>query len=834
LVSSGELSDAALKELTIACRAIAGALPNPRAWNRPSPWKGLIVGAVQSGKTQNMMGVTAVALDAGYRIIVVLAGMKDDLREQTARRFNTQLLLQNDFVPGTRRATTLGGQPGHRGKMHAYAAPYNLDCHENSVLLAKLSGSLREGLPAVIVVKKLPTSLNDLRGALAAAYEEFGPETLPTLVLDDECDEASVPGGGTSEERAIPEGITNLWQGFGVHPWVCYLGYTATAAANLLQDPEWPLYPHFVWLLRYSGPENSELKYEEPTCDRWYSGGDCFYEEFADIAEETANFLVSPRIDPRHLDSHADENPSLLDAFRAYFVGGAYRLALAPERSFATPACLPEPHSMMIHTSAAQEDHSRWLDGVLRLFGSRTLADGGIGLSPERLSNRARSEESLWKAWHDRFTAARDRIYDTRPHLKPYSLPSWQEVQRLLSPVFEYVRIKVVNSNAARGDSLCFEPSVDSEGHVVPPPDIYVIAIGGSRLSRGITVKGLGVSYFARWATQRHEDTIQQMSRWFGYRGPYLEFCRLFTTPDAYDGLREMNSNDTSLRVRLSQLMKEGRDPAYAAVVFRASPYVRPTAKLGAGKIHNLTFSPFSKVLASVRYGSLDAANEKAAERLVAELRKRGATPVFTDSHVQRGILSRNWSAEEVADILDRLQFENHNPADEANLLGGEFRSPDPSRPVVTGIDAESDPYHIAAYLRRWSREPCDGGRAPLFNVGVSFGEMTEACEPFDFPLLNRQISADDRVKGGWTSRGPNWPGDFYFDRIAEELKLGKMERARGAPGLLLLHVIHRSAIGRTERGKVRAHHTPFFGIAIPAGGPDEIRVVTKTKEVGQ
>ena len=831
LVSRGELSDAALRELTVSCRAIGGALANPQAWNRPSPWKGLIVGAVQSGKTQSMMGVSAVALDAGYRIVVVLAGMKDDLREQTARRFNTQLLLQNDQVPGVRGATTLGGPPGARGKMRAYAPPYNLDCHENSVLLVKLTASLRANQPALIVIKKLPTSLNDLRSALATVYDELGAQSVPTLILDDECDEASVPGGTASDERAIPEAITNLWQDLSVLPNVSYVGYTATAAANLLQDPAWPLYPDFVWLLRYAGAVSSELQFEEPTCDNWYSGGDCFYEEFGESAGEESNFLVTTTIEPSHLDAPLDQNASLLDAFRAYFVGGAYRLALTPERRFDTPAALPDSHSMMIHTSAEQQDHSRWLDGILRLLGSRTLSDGGTGLDPDRLGQVFRAEEPLWRDWYSRFTISRERIYDSRPHVATYSRPSWEEVRGLLPLVFGNVRIKVVNSNAERGDSLDYEPSLTPGNEVVPARDIYVIAIGGSRLSRGITVKGLGVSYFTRWAIRRHEDTMQQMSRWFGYRGPYLEFCRVFTTPESYEGLREMNSNDTVVRLRLAQLMKEQRDPKYATVVFRASPYVMPTAKLGVGRVRDLTFSPFTKVLSSVCYGDFDKANETFAKELSARVRARGGRSVFTDSSVQRGFLSEDWTAEEVAEILDSLRFEHHNPGVESNLLGTSFRPQDLLRPTGVGLEPESDPYHIAAYLRHWASGAGEKP-APKFNVGVSFGELTMAVDPFDFPLLNRQISQDDRVEGGWTSRSSNWPGDFYFDQIPSGFRLGKMERSAGAPGLLLLYVVHKDARGRTGRGKVRRCHTPCFGISIPAGGPDEIRVVTRTTEV--
>jgi hypothetical protein len=57
---------------------------------------------------------------------------------------------------------------------------------------------------------------------------------------------------------------------------------------------------------------------------------------------------------------------------------------------------------------------------------------------------------------------------------------------------------------------------------------LSVIAVGGSRLSRGITLEGLSVSYYIR--TTRMYDSLMQMGRWFGYRPGYVDLCRLYTT----------------------------------------------------------------------------------------------------------------------------------------------------------------------------------------------------------------------------------------------------------------------------------------------------------------
>ena len=56
--------------------------------NKVGQWsrRGMVVGQVQSGKTANYIGVACKAADCGYRLIVIMAGMLNALRNQTQRR----------------------------------------------------------------------------------------------------------------------------------------------------------------------------------------------------------------------------------------------------------------------------------------------------------------------------------------------------------------------------------------------------------------------------------------------------------------------------------------------------------------------------------------------------------------------------------------------------------------------------------------------------------------------------------------------------------------------------------------------------------------------------
>ena len=99
----------------------------------------------------------------------------------------------------------------------------------------------------------------------SSAYES-ALSRCQLLVLDDECDEGSVAAPG--EDRTIPISIAGIWQSIRVlHREWLMSGYTATAAASLLQDPENELFPsHFVQILRYPAPEDGPLTYGLPGC----------------------------------------------------------------------------------------------------------------------------------------------------------------------------------------------------------------------------------------------------------------------------------------------------------------------------------------------------------------------------------------------------------------------------------------------------------------------------------------------------------------------------------------------------------------------------------------
>ncbi|MCZ8099851.1 MAG: endonuclease, partial [Burkholderiales bacterium] len=197
-----------------ASNEVVSLLENPRDPARSQfSCRGLVVGHVQSGKTANMTAVIAKALDAGYDTVIVLAGLTNKLRHQTQLRLYSDLVRRNPLnwqvltaneVDRDFRAPAQGGFLSHSDK-------------------AQLA-----------VVKKNVSPLDELRNAINETFPAVLRQ-LRVLVIDDECDQASVNSArGELDMTAINQRIREL---LSLMPAVTYVGYTATPFANVLINP---------------------------------------------------------------------------------------------------------------------------------------------------------------------------------------------------------------------------------------------------------------------------------------------------------------------------------------------------------------------------------------------------------------------------------------------------------------------------------------------------------------------------------------------------------------------------------------------------------------------
>lgn len=91
LLASRDFSGQVLATLDSVTDRILGLLENPSKegeWDR----RGMVMGHVQSGKTANYTGLVCKAADAGYRVIIIIAGLHNNLRNQTQRRIDEGLV----------------------------------------------------------------------------------------------------------------------------------------------------------------------------------------------------------------------------------------------------------------------------------------------------------------------------------------------------------------------------------------------------------------------------------------------------------------------------------------------------------------------------------------------------------------------------------------------------------------------------------------------------------------------------------------------------------------------------------------------------------------------
>jgi hypothetical protein len=103
--------------------------------------------------------------------------------------------------------------------------------------------------------------------------------------------------------------------------------------------------------------------------------------------------------------------------------------------------------------------------------------------------------------------------------------------------------------NAVRGRT----PEIDWRGSYAH------ILVGGQALDRGFTVEGLTVTYMPRGVGARRADTIQQRARFFGYKRPYLDYCRVYLEQDVADSFRRYVRHEENIRQQLQRMAVEGR-----------------------------------------------------------------------------------------------------------------------------------------------------------------------------------------------------------------------------------------------------------------------------------
>jgi hypothetical protein len=598
----------------------------------PGPWarRGLVLGDVQSGKTASYLALFNKAADAGYRLVIVLAGHTEVLRKQTQRRVDEGFIGRD-----TRRAAIRAGRSGVSvsrpyigvGLINRQIANvqsmttmlHDFNAHNQEATDTTIDESMP---PYVFVVKKNvsknrqgdPTGiLPGLSRWLAGQPSVAGKIDVPVLLLDDESDYASVNTRDEDNRTAVNDAIRAILAKFSKSS---YVAFTATPFANIFIDDEVEddLFPKdFIYSLE--SPSN-------------YVGSIATFGTTDD--KNTTNVVALTDIDSiiplKHKPNlHVDHLPaSLIEAIRAFFVTNAIRDLRKQE---------DKPRAMLVNVSrykavqrqvfALVEEEVSTLKNAIELYSVMHTR-----------GERNQKLEDLERTYRDYFP---DCEFD------------WGAVLAALGTAVSDIRVQLYNSDTDRrleADELIWQP---------PPRSITV---GGDVLSRGLTLDGLSTSYFYRQVGA--SDTLLQMARWFGYRDGYHDLCRTWIDASVAQDFRYIAESVDELRGDLRRMFQQDLTPKDFGLAVRKHPgalLVTARNKMKAGEERAAIISVLGRRIETVKLSSdpeVLRSNHVALEDFIRAISTHRSTDTFRGYRYWRDVPKAD-----VADFLDR--FETHS-----------------------------------------------------------------------------------------------------------------------------------------------------------------------------
>jgi hypothetical protein len=712
---------------------ILGYLGNPRdktGWNRR---RGLVMGHVQMGKTTNYSALVSKAADAGYRIIIVLAGLTKSLRYQTQVRLDKTFVGKSSVSDATHTkvydvARVFVGEKDGYVIRHPFCGTSQLS--DFNMASANTTGAHEGNFadPILFVTKKNPKVLERLTEWLISLRQG---ERLdgPMLLIDDEADNASV---NTSADPKLATTINQRIRALlHTSKQATYVGYTATPFANIFIDPDttddWDredLFPaDFIKSL--DPPDN-------------YVGAKRLFQEDGDL------FDACVRIIP---DDHVDLLPvkhpvgwkvgalpeSLIDAIQEYVLAHAIRIAMGDGHHHS---------AMLVNVSRFNKVQEQVRDLI-----DSQLADLLAGIETWAMANWRKSNvlQRLKRVW--------DKEYEGTVEF------DWDSIRPFLKASISSINSMLVNM---KGSGIDYEKA--------PSTGLHVIGVGGLALARGLTLEGLLTSYVLR--NVGAADTLLQIGRWFGYRPGFERICRIHVTSSLIGDFQEVSDSVEELRADFQRMALLGKTPFEFGLKVRQSP--TGIAITAANKMRTATEISLAEDF-SVRHIQAysvyesDEANKQnldAVDDFLGRVQAGSGKPADTPS-------ARVWTHVPVAEILRLLKVVqlpqtefNALEASGSSLIGayiedrsvGELKEWDVALPFVATPQKPQD-YQIKFPY------PTDSS-SPMFcrsrGSGLRDGRLVKITEKNAVAF-----GADDMVYGDDRKE---------LDRKAEEVKLKQME----------------------------------------------------------
>tara|TARA_Y100001933_G_scaffold148675_1_gene147224 strand:+ start:41 stop:2911 length:2871 start_codon:yes stop_codon:yes gene_type:complete len=554
--------------------------------------KGMVVGNVQSGKTANYLGLICKAADAQYKVIIVVAGMLEDLRRQTQIRLEEGLVGVNELTGQKIGCGNLSSRDEKNKPVCVTDREKDFTSNNTDSNLINITNTA----PYVIVVKKNSKTLKHLNTWLNKIRRNFDDKKIPVpmLLIDDEADNASIDvrnrrrkdakteneKGEKTLDNPFPEENADQFNVTAINrnlrliikkfTTCTYIGYTATPFANIFISPKTnddvlkdDLFPKdFISYLdpanNYFGPQQAfvePFKYER-------------FIKHINVIETTNGKGITI---PHKKDFRLDSVPkSLQDAIKGYIVATTIRWVEGYKNK----------HSSMLVNASCYSDVQISIANKIKAYVIKVANSlkASAGLDDEKAEKSYTYYKQLKTFWKENFAKDRPKIY-------------WDDLKPLIHIVANKIVVVIVNKEKGVSERLDYDQF---------PNGRLVIAVGGYSLSRGLTLEGLISSYYLR--TSRMYDTILQMARWFGYRDDYEDLCRLYMTKKSEENFTHISKVINHLNNQIKILETQRKTPKDFALYVRSHPdakrlMVTSRPKLGSAELVKITLTYAGKLV---------------------------------------------------------------------------------------------------------------------------------------------------------------------------------------------------------------------------------------------
>lgn len=482
--------------------------------------KGLVMGYVQSGKTNSIESIMTMAADYGFNVFIVLSGIIENLRKQNLNRFREDIEYAKnsnihwEFIDQITKTTPKA---------------YNLINSNKKIVIVSLKNSKR---------------LMNIREWLFGSGNP-SLQNAKILLIDDEADQAGLNTNDVTkpdEERSkINMLITDLIDNYtdkvgGMN----YIGYTATPYGNFLNESG-SIYPKdFIYMLPKSPKYIGALEiFGSPNITGKQADGLDIVREISDIDLKKLTMIED--------DEFVEIPDSLKDAL-CWFV---CTLATFRYRN------IKKPVTMLIHDNRKTFNHVNLSNSATRYLNE---------IDREVFVDRCKT---VYQYETNRFT--RQDFFDIMTNYGR-AVDSYVDfdklepiIREILSHKVEYAKTIDDKIEYSKGINQVIDNSVikkllteEEQPRLIYPDSnceidcsLGFIVTGGDTLSRGLTLEGLTTSYFARKSDM--VDSLMQMGRWFGYRIGYELLERLWLDEDTILKYKELTEVETELRNDLSK-----------------------------------------------------------------------------------------------------------------------------------------------------------------------------------------------------------------------------------------------------------------------------------------